>query len=57
MKKFKYILKKTMITLGILIALLVLTVAIFINVSPQFGASISKEQKAAFPAMQKWLRD
>lgn len=48
MRKFKYILKKTMITLGILIALLVLTVAIFINVSPQFGASISKEQKAAF---------
>lgn len=55
MKLFKNIIKKLMITTGILIVLFILAVVIFLYTSPQFGASISKEQQAVFTRSENYI--
>ena len=54
MKKFKRILKKMMLYLLAIILLLVLVVVLFVNLSPQMGASISKEKKELFKTSKQY---
>jgi L-ascorbate metabolism protein UlaG (beta-lactamase superfamily) len=48
MKKFLKILKKTTMILGSLFLLCLMAIVLFINLSPEFGGSPSKAQKALF---------
>jgi len=48
MQKVKNIFKVIALTIGGIITLLILVVILFINLSPQFGRGVSKEQKLAY---------
>ncbi|MFK7812632.1 MAG: MBL fold metallo-hydrolase [Maribacter sp.] len=48
MRKFKKILKKMGLLLGGLLLILVIFVALFVNLSPEFGGSATKEQKLKY---------
>ena len=53
---FKYI-KRMIVVLGIIIAILLITVVLFINFSPAFGGDISKEQQLEYTKSENFKND
>lgn len=54
MRKFKKIIKKMGLLLGGLLLILVIFFALFINISPEFGGSASKEQKLRYTESENY---
>ncbi len=54
MKKIKKIIKVIALTIAGIIALLLLVVTLFMNLSPQFGVGPDKKQKTAYAQLNHW---